>query len=232
MKSVCKSPRFSLARPPQYPLRTCLWTQTRRRWDISLAKFIKPSGRGHPGRHAFSIWGPGAEARQLPAAVSDTCGRNVGRGRRRARAELQHGFSLKPRRASGLRPQTQRAQTVVSAAQLSLPLAPSSDRLLRSVFSCLFPPRRFRCRWLWTAAGACGDPGGAAPGRAGEGWSSPTGSAPTPSLGTEASTARVSGFSTGPATRRPAPTTAVSGCPTNASPLDAPLVADAGVRKR
>lgn len=151
MKSVYKSPRSSLACPPQYPLRTCLWTQTRRRRDISYAKFVKPSGRDTHvrGQHAFSIWVPGAEARQLPAALSDTCGRNVGRGRQRARAELQHGFSLKSRRASRLRPQTQRAQTVVSAAQLSLPLAPSSDRLLRSVFSCLFPPR-------WSAAGGCG----------------------------------------------------------------------------
>lgn len=79
-----------------------------------------------------------AEAWQLPAAVSDTCGRNVGRGRRRARAELQHGFSLKPRRASGLRPQAQRAQTAVclwhrALTDCSAVFFPASSRLAGSL---------------------------------------------------------------------------------------------------
>lgn len=69
--------------------------------------------------------------------------------RQRARAELQHGFSLKRRRASRLRLQTQQAQTAVGAAQLSLSLATSFDRLLRSPCSCLFPAGCL-------AAGGCG----------------------------------------------------------------------------
>lgn len=96
------------------------------RRGISLAKFAKPPGRdAHVrGPHAFSIWVGGL---RLPAAASDTCGRNVGRGRRRARAELQRGFSLnpkEPRRRFGLH-------------SCVLPLAPSSDRRLRSAFSRL-----------------------------------------------------------------------------------------------
>lgn len=52
-------------------------------------------------------------------------------------------------------------------------------------------------------AGARGDRGSSAPEHVEAGWSSPTGSALTPCLRMEGSTARDRGFSTSPATRSP-----------------------------
>lgn len=79
--------------------------------------------------------------------------------------------------------------------------------------SFFFPPPLsllvFYHRWLWTAAGACGDHGSSAPEHAEVEWSSRTGSALTPFLGTEGSTARDRGSAISPATRSLVTTTRV-----------------------
>ena len=86
-------------------------------WDVSRSKLIKLLERTptlanthtHTHTRTLSILPYEAAAWQVPLVVSDTCGRNVGRGRQQARAELQHRFSLECRRANtlcGLKPRS------------------------------------------------------------------------------------------------------------------------------
>lgn len=82
------------------------------RWDV--VQTYKTSGKNNLASkhtctraHTHSTYKLGAW--QVLLAVSDTCGRNVGRVRQQARAELQHRFSLESRHANtlcGLKPRS------------------------------------------------------------------------------------------------------------------------------
>lgn len=184
---------------PAKPIKS-FWSGCPRTLNLSIYLFICFLS------HYF-FWPVELRHGKVPLAVSDTCGGNATRGEWRRVPNFKTNLVAVCQRAA--RPQSEKRPRL---RLFSCTAEPASGMQLWSTVldspifpSLMFPPRR----WLWTAAGACGGRGSSAPGHAGEGWSSHTGSAPTrcPRMG--GSTVRARGCSISPATRSHAATITV-----------------------